>query len=157
MTRIKEKLKPLGVLLVLVVATLLAVKFFLWNAWKLERAAAMAESILKAHPAVNLVISRGNRVLFQKGFPYNPNGNYYIVNGFDMTPHVTDTRRVELSVRLNGEPVSIAGLYRFKTFNILVVNGRYIIFTAADSGIETLVRLKAEILGVTGSLKKLSL
>jgi hypothetical protein len=142
---LKDIFKKAAVPLLLGVVTLLAFKFFMWNSWKVERTKYLAESYFNAPSAVNLELSRGPDVLFEKSFPYNPAGRYYLVNGFDIMPYVKEEGKIGflgVAVTVNRPRTRPDRLYRFKDFNIMEVQGAYFVFTSAGGGIKNLVRLR---------------
>ncbi|MCP5048161.1 MAG: hypothetical protein GY940_13400 [bacterium] len=154
---LKALLKKAAIPALLGLVTLLTFKFIMWNSWKVDRAVNLAKQTINAHPAVNLTLSKGNDSLFRKSFPYNPDGNYYLVNRFDITPYITDTGSLTLGLSVNGEAASSMVLYRFKTFNILDFEDTYFVFTIEGSGIEAFVRLRNTIPFILDSLVPLYL
>jgi hypothetical protein len=152
----KELVKKASVGLILLIITLLTFKFIMWNWWKVEGAVKLAKGILKAPSAVNLTILQENSILFQKSFPYNHKGNYYIVNHFDITPYLSDYSTI---FELNGQKAASIVWYRFKTFNIVDVQNHYFLFTTDDRnrGIETFLEVKNSMPNTIRSLFKLAL
>ncbi|UCH95894.1 MAG: hypothetical protein JSV88_03350 [Candidatus Aminicenantes bacterium] len=146
-------LKTIGNWLVILIVILLSYKFFMWNYWKVERAAALTKKILKAPPAVNLVLSKDHTPVFQKSFAYNPRGNYYIVNQWDITPYIADDdnngtnhdSKFTLEVSVNNQIAESLSVHRFKTFNIITYRDHYFVFTTPDCSIEEFVKLKDSI------------
>jgi len=153
----REILKKIGIGIIIIVASVLTFKFIMWNKWKVERAAVLTGKILRAPTAVNLTLGDNNGILYQKSFANNPTGNYYIVNQFDITPHIDKTNRLTLRVNVNGQTAVPTTLHRFKAFNIIRCTGFdpdtdtdadtdadtdiYFAFTTADCDIEAFVRL----------------
>ena len=152
----KEILAKIGQGLLMLIITLLTFKFIMWNNWKLERAATLAEGIIKAPSAVNLTLTQKNTgtILFQKGFPHNPKGNYYIVNQFDITPYIDDN--LNITVTVNDQIVQTLSLHRFKNVNAVTFKDYYLFFTTRNCGIEEFIKLKDSIPSIIDSLVKRS-
>lgn len=158
--RRKPILNEIGKGIVILFIVIAAFKFITWNFPKLEQAAAVTTRIVKAPPAVNLIISKGKTALFRKSFPYNPGGNYYIVNRFDISPYIEEpagTGRNSLEFTVNGQRIHSFLLFRFTRFNILYSGNHSFVFTTRDSGIEDLVRLRKRMPFIRASLLKLAL
>ncbi|NIO81241.1 MAG: hypothetical protein GTN53_09750 [Candidatus Aminicenantes bacterium] len=155
--RNQEILKKIGIGIIICIVSVLTFKFIMWNKWKVERSTALAKKILRAPAAVNLTISNREGVLFQKSFANNPNGNYYIINHFDITPHVDRANRLTLTVMVNGQKAVPIDLHRFKTVNILHCTGFdpdiYFAFTTRDCEMEEFVRLIQSLPSIINSLK----
>ena len=150
----KILLKKIGQVLLIFIITLLTFKFIMWNWWKIDRATALAKGIIKAPSAVNLTLSGKNTgsVLFRKSFAYNSNGNYYIINQFDISPYIGHNLKITLTV--NRQNAQSPSLHRFKTFNVVTVKGRHFVFTTPDCGIEEWVELKKNLPAIIDSLDK---
>ena len=150
----KTFLKKVGHGLIILIITILTFKFIMWNYWKLERAAALAKGIIKAPSAVNLILSKKNTgsVLFRKSFAYNHNGNYYIIDHFDISPYIDNNLKVTLAV--NDQNAQSLLLHRFKTFTIVTVKGQHFVFTTPNCGIEEFVELKKALPFTINSLDK---
>jgi hypothetical protein len=129
----------------------------MWNKWKVERAAVLAKKILRAPAAVNLTLADDNGILFQKSFAHNSNGNYYIINHFDITPHVDKANRLKLTIVVNGQKVVPVDVHRFKTFNIIHCAGSepgiYFVFTTRDCEMEEFIHLIHSLPAIINSLK----
>lgn len=136
----------------ILIVTLLTFKFIMWNYWKVERAAVLAKGIINAPSAVNLTLTQKNTgtPLYRKSFVYNPNGNYYIINRFDITPYIDYNLNVHVTV--NGQTTQSPLLYRFKAFNIITFKDYYLVFTGRDCGIEEFIELKDTIPIIIDSL-----
>ena len=152
----QELIKKAGIGLIILLITLLTFKFIMWNFWKVERAIKRAKGILQAPSAVNLTILKENSILFQKSFAYNGEGNYYIINHFDIFPYLSDYSTI---FELNDQKVASIVLYRFKTFNIVDIENHYFLFTTGKSshGIEAFLEIKTSIPDIIHSLFKLAL
>lgn len=152
----QELIKKASIGLIILIITLLTFKFIMWNWWKVEGAVKLAKGILKAPSAVNLTILKENSILFQKSFAYNHEGNYYIVNHFDIFPYLSDYSTI---FELNGQKAASIVLYRFKTFNIVDIQNHYFLFTTGKSnrGIEAFLDVKTSIPYIIHSLFKLAL
>jgi hypothetical protein len=157
----REIMKKIGIGIIIIVVSVLTFKFIMWNKWKVERAAVLTEKILRAPAAVNLTLVHNNGILYQKSFANNPDGNYYIVNHFDITPHIDKADRLTLTVIVNGQKAVPVGLHRFKTFNIIrctgfdpdTDTGIYFAFTTGDCGMEEFLRLIQSLPAIIDSLK----
>lgn len=132
----------------------LTFKFFMWNYWKVEQAWSQAKDILKAPPAVNLELREENILLFQKSFAYNPRGNFYLINHFDIAPYIGD--KLELTMTVNKVNPGSLLLYRFKRFNIIVIKDYYFVFFIQSIEIEEFVKLRDSMLLVFKSLPGLA-
>jgi len=135
--------------LIILVVTVLTYKFIMWNSWKVKQAVEQAQKILAAPPAINLTLSKDNTVLFQKSFAHNSQGNYYIINHFDISPHIQQTGGNKGSIfpfrmTINGQNKKNQSLrlHRFKTFNMVTVNGYHFVFTVSNCKIEDFVKIK---------------
>jgi hypothetical protein len=121
--------------LIIVIITFLAVRFIQWNYWKIERAVGLAGKIVRAAPAVNLTVwSNGRRngiPLYQKSFSYNVDGQYYIVNDFDIAPYYNGDGK-NLKIAVNNREIGPLQIYRFKTFSVLSDGNRYFVFTTRN-------------------------
>lgn len=153
----QEILKKIGIGIIIVVVSVLTFKFLMWNYWKVERSTALAKKILHAPAAVNLTLADDNGILFQKSFAHNPNGNYYLINQFDITSHVDDANRLKLTIIVNGQKVVPVDVHRFKTFNIIHCTGSepgiYFAFTTRDCEMEEFIRLIHSLPAIINSLK----
>ena len=132
-------LKMIGNGLIILIVTVLTYKFIAWNSWKVEQAVTQAKKILAAPPAVNLTLSKKNTPLFQKGFAHNSQGNYYIINHFDITPYIGEN--LDLSLSVNKQKNDSLLLYRFKHFNIIVSMGFRFVFTTSQCSMEEFINL----------------
>jgi hypothetical protein len=142
-------LKTIANGLIILVVTVLTFKFIMWNSWKVEQAVIQAKRILAAPPAINLTLSKDNTVLFQKSFAHNSQGNYYIINHFDISPYIKRTGRDKDSIipfwpTINGQNKKDQSfrLHRFKTFNMVTVNGYHFVFTVSNCKIEDFLKIK---------------
>jgi hypothetical protein len=149
-------LKEIGRGILILFITVLAFKFIMWNFWKLEQAAAVTKGIHKAPSAVNVTASTGNTTLFQKGFAYNRKGNYYIINHFDIAPHIENIANGFVKLAVNDQEISSLLLSQFKHFNAFCFNGYCFAFTTEHSGIEDLLRLREWMPFMAGCLFKLA-
>ncbi len=159
-------MKNAGIGFIILIITLLTFKFMMWNFWKVENAVKLTKGILNAPSAMNLTILKENSILFKKSFAYNRKGNYYIVNHFDITPHLSDDSAI-FGLKLNNQKISSIVLYRFKTFHIVNIKGHYFVFpignsnininTNSHSDIETFVEIRNSIPFIIHSLYKLAL
>ena len=150
----KSLLKKIGQGLLILIITLMAFKFIMWNFWKLERAAKLARGIVNSPPAVNVALwekSTGSP-LYRKSFAYNPQGNYYISNHFDITPYIGDNLNVTLAI--NGQNAQSLLLKRFKTFNVVTVKGQHFVFTTAACGIREFVQLQKTLPSIISPVEK---
>jgi hypothetical protein len=153
----REILKKIGIGIIICIVSVLTFKFIMWNKWKVERAAVLAKKIFRAPAAVNLTLSNNNGILFQKSFAHNPNGNYYIINHFDITPHVDKANRLKLTLMVNGQEAVPVDLHRLKSVNILHCTGFdpdiYFAFTTSDCEMEEFIRLIHSLPAIINSLK----
>lgn len=149
-------MKEIGRGILILLITVLAFKFIMWNSWKLEQAAAVTKGILSAPPAVNVTASTGNTTLFQKGFAYNRGGNYYIINHFDITGHIENIANGSVKLAVNDQEIPSLLLSRFKHFNAFCFNGYCFAFTTEHSGIQDLLRLREWMPLMAGCLFKLA-
>jgi hypothetical protein len=149
----KSLLKNVSNGLIILIVTVFTYKFIMWNFWKLEEATAQAKKILEAPPAVNLILSKGNSVLFQKSFPYNVKGKYYIINHFDITPFIGD--KLDLIMSVNKTNCDSFLLYRFKHFNIISFRDYCFVFTTRDCEMEEFLKLIDAMPRIMDSLPKL--
>lgn len=147
-------LKTIGSGLVILIVMGLTYKFTRWNYWKVEQAVTQAKKILTAPPALNLTLSKTNTVLFQKSFAQNSQGNYYIINQFDITPYIGDN--LDLTLSINRQNSDSPWLYRFKHFNILASRGCCFVFTNPRCGIEEFIKMKDSLPLIIASLPKLA-
>jgi hypothetical protein len=155
--RKQEIIKKIGIGVIICAASVLTFKFLMWNYWKVERTATLAKKILRAPAAVNLTLSNRGGVLFQKSFVYNPDGNYYIVNHFDIAPYIDQANRLTLNLGINRRQSVSAAVHRFETFNLLHCTGFdadiYFAFTTGDCDMEEFVRLIRLLPSIINSLK----
>jgi hypothetical protein len=157
-------MKNAGIGFIILIITLLTFKFIMWNFWKVENAVKLTKGILNAPSAVNLTILKGNSILFQKSFAYNREGNYYIVNHFDITPHLSNDSAI-FRLKLNNQKITSIVLYRFKTFHIVNIKDHYFVFPIGKSNIkikshsdiETFVEIRDSIPFIIHSLFKLAI
>jgi hypothetical protein len=147
-------LKTIGSGLVIIIVMVLTYKFTAWNYWKVEQAVTQAKKILAAPPALNLTLSKDNMFLFQKSFAQNSQGNYYIINQFDITPYIGD--KFNLTLSINRQNSDSLWLYRFKHFNILDSRGCRFVFTNPSCGIEEFIKMKDSLPLIIDSLPKLA-
>lgn len=147
---IKQPLhKTIGSGLIILIVTVLTYKFIMWNFWKVEQAVTQAKKILAAPPAINLTLSKDNTILFQKSFARNLQGNYYIINHFDITPYIHQIgsnkgSRFPLRASINDQNKKnqFLQLHRFKTFNMITVNSYHFVFTVSNCKIEDFLKIK---------------
>ncbi|MCP5048181.1 MAG: hypothetical protein GY940_13500 [bacterium] len=144
-------MKKIGIPLLLGIVTLFMFKFIMWNSWKVERALNLAKKIFEAPSAVNLALLNENEPVFLKSFAHNSGGNYYIVKRFDITPYFSDTQELNLTIRVNGRFSTSITLYRFKSFNTVIVDNYKFVFIKKECSIENFVQLLNFIPIVTGS------
>jgi hypothetical protein len=153
----QEILKKIVIGILIAVVSVLTFKFLMWNYWKVERSAVLAKKILQAPAAVNLTLSNREEVLFQKSFANNPNGNYYIINQFDITPHIDKANRLTLTVMVNSQKAVPVEVHRFKTVNILHCTGFdpdiYFAFTTSGCEIEEFVHLIQSLPSIIKAIK----
>lgn len=135
--------------LIILVVTVLTYKFIMWNFWKVDQAVIQTRKILAAPPAINLTLLKDKTVLFQKSFAHNSQGNYYIINHFDISPYIQRTGRDKDSifpfrVTINGQNKKNQSLrlHHFKNFNIVTVNGHHFVFTVSNCKIEDFLKIK---------------
>lgn len=147
-------IKKIGIGILFCLITILAFKFFIWNFWQLEWAAAFTKGVIEAPPAVNLTVTSHQNPCFKKSFAYNPAGNYYIINHFDIGPYIHKGSELKLSI--DNRHAQSPLLYRFKTFNIAAVQSHFFVFTTRDCGIEEFVELKDSIFSIVNSLALLA-
>ncbi|MGD2084747.1 MAG: hypothetical protein PVH61_01065 [Candidatus Aminicenantes bacterium] len=147
-------LKTIANGLIILVVTVLTYKFIMWNFWKVEQAVTQAKKILAAPPAINLTLSKNNQVLFQKSFAYNSQGNYYIINHFDISPYIGENLAFTMSV--NRQHTNSLWLYRFEHFNIIGFQHYHFVFTTPHCGIEEFIKLKDSMPVIIDSLSKLA-
>lgn len=147
-------IKKVGTGILFCLITILAFKFFMWNFWQLELAAAFTRGLIESPPAVNLTVTNRHDPCFKKSFAYNPTGNYYIINRFDIGPYIHNGSDLTFSIdnRYAQSPL----IYRFKTFNIAVSQGHFFVFTNGDCGIEGFVELKDSAFSIVNSLARLA-
>ncbi len=144
-----KRLKTAGIIILMILVTILTVKFLQWNFWKVDRAFRIGKKIISAPAAVNLkFVNPGQKgaVVYQKGFPFNLEGNYYIVDQFDLTAYIDRQQHVILRMQINRVPYKIESLHRFEYYTIVGVSylekKTYFIFTRANCPIEEFVKLK---------------
>ena len=142
-------LKTIGSGVIILFVTVLTYKFIMWNFWKVEQALIQAKKILAAPPAINLTLSKDNTVLFQKSFAHNSQGNYYIINHFDITPYIHQIPGdkspgfpLRVSINDQNKKNQIIDLHRFKTFNMVTVNGYHLVFTVSNCKIEDFLKIR---------------
>lgn len=157
MERLEGMMKKAGPVLLVLVATLLAYKFYMWNNWKVERAAAMARKTAAAQPAVNLIVSKNGTILHRQSFGYNKSGNYYLTNRFDIGPFIEEDRKLTASLELERGDTEFTGLHRFEKYNIVLLEVKgerfYFLFTTGKCRMEDFIRLRREASGIIGSFK----
>jgi len=153
-TKKQSLLKTVGSGLIILIVIGFTYKFTRWNYWKVEQAVTQAKKILAAPPAVNITLSKDNTVLFQKSFAYHSQGNYYIVNQFDITPYIGEN--LDLTLSVNGETGDSLWLYRFKHFNIIVFRGYHFVFTTPHCDLEEFIKVKDSLPFIIDSLSKLA-
>ncbi|MCP5109041.1 MAG: hypothetical protein GY950_37010 [bacterium] len=156
-TPARSVVKEVGTGFLVLLITVLAFKFIAWNYWKLEQAVTLTKEIFAAPPAVNLTVSTENSLLFQKSFSHNRNGHYYIINHFDITPHIKDIAGGSITLTVNDQKIDSFLLFRFTRFNIVHFNDYYFALTTQNCRIEDLVRLRETMPVIAGSLFKLAL
>jgi hypothetical protein len=150
----QDFLKTIGNGLIILIVTVLTFKFIMWNFWKVEQAVTQTKKILAAPPALNLTLSKDNTFLFQKSFAYNSQGNYYIINHFDITPYIGEN--LDLTLSVNRQNNDSLWLYRFKHFNIIVFRDYHFVFTTPHCGIEEFIKLKNSMPLNINSISKLT-
>jgi len=129
-------------------------KFTRWNYWKVEQAVIQAKKILAAPPAINITLSKDNTILFQKSFAHHSQGNYYIINQFDITPYIGEN--LDLTLSVNRETSDSLWLYRFKQFNIIVSRDYHFVFTTPHCDPEEFIKVKDSLPLIIDSLSKLA-
>ncbi|MCP4150629.1 MAG: hypothetical protein GY757_22980 [bacterium] len=139
--------------LIILVLSIMAFKFIIWNWWKMERFARMTNAVLTAQPAVNLGIFEEKKELFRRSFAHNGKGNYYIISNFDILPHINSG---SIALKINRQTVTGFILSRFTNFNIIHSNGHYFVFTAKGCGIEAFEKMRHSLPGIIASIPKLA-
>ena len=147
-------LKTVGSGLIILIVIVFTYKFIRWNYWKVGQAVTQAKKILAAPPAINITLSKDNTVLFQKSFANNSQGNYYIINQFDITPYIGEN--LDLTLSINRQNNDSLLLYRFKNFNIIVSRDCHFVFTTPRCGIEEFIKVKDSMPLIINSLSKLA-
>lgn len=147
-------LKNLGTGLIILIVIVFAYRFITWNYWKVEQAVTQAKKILAAPPAINITLSKDNTIVFQKSFAYHAQGNYYIINQFDIGPYIG--KNLDLTLSIDREKSDSLLLYRFKHFNIIVSRGYHFVFTTARCGIEEFIKMKDSMPLIINSLSELA-
>ncbi len=145
-------IKQVGAGLVILTVTFLTYKFIRWNYWKVERAAALAKGIQNAPHAVNLTLSKENHSLFEKSFAYNPEGNYYIINQFDVGPYITPGSTADLDFRVNNRENRRPPVRRFDFFNMITIGDYHFVFTTSDCPMEKFLELKETMPNLIGTI-----
>lgn len=145
-----------GPLILVVLATLLAYKFFMWNQWKVHRAVAQTRKIVKAPAAVNLTVSKDGTLLHRQSFEFNEEGNYYIVNRFDIGSYIGEGDRLGVDIDPGRSPSEFSGLHRFDKYNIVVFSSSgekcYFVFTTGKFDVEDYIGLRTGIPRVIDSI-----
>lgn len=153
---LKRIMKSAGPVLLVLVATLLAYKFYMWNHWKVERAVAQARKIAAAQPAVNLAVTKDGKPLHRQSFAYNGDGNYYLTNRFDIGLFIEEDKKLTVSLELGRGPAVLAGLHRFEKYNIVLLDTGgerfYFVFTTRKCRMEDFIGLRAGIPRVIDSM-----
>lgn len=149
----KILLKQWGQGTIVLFTILLTVKFFLWNSWKVERAAVVFQGICKAPGAVNLVILDpvNQRELFRKGFPARSRENeknYYIVHSFDITSYLDQEGTPKILLSVNQQPVTNPKFYRGESCFIISAANHYFVFPIPAGHAETLAHLYTSMPGI---------
>jgi len=147
-------LKTVGSGLMVLVVIVFTYKFTGWNSWKVAQAVTQAKKVLSAPPAVNITLSKDNTVLFQKSFAHNSQGNYYIINQFDISPYIGEN--LDLSLSINRQNNDSLWLYRFKSFNIIVSRDYHVVFATPRCGLEEFIKVKESMPLIIDSLSKLA-
>ncbi len=145
--------KEIGKGIIILFILIAAFKFISWNFFKLEQVADTTKEFLSASPAVNLTVQKGKTTLFRRGFPFDRKGICYIVNRFDITPHVTGE---PIRLTVNDRPLAPLRVFRFTRFNILSSPDYCFVFTTPRCEIEDLVRLRDIAPFIPGALSKLA-
>jgi len=140
--------------LLILIVIVFTYKFIRWNYWKVKQAVTQAKTILAAPPAINITLSKDNTILFQKSFANNSQGNYYIINQFDISPYIGENLDLTLSVNRQNKDSLL--LYRFKHFNIIDFGGYHFLFTTPRCGIEEFIKVKDNMPLIINSLSKLA-
>lgn len=153
--KLKKIFKKVAVPALLVIVTLLAVKFYMWNDWKIDRAIRMVKGSANAPAAVNLVLSTENETLFETSFAFNPGENVYLVNLFDISPYIKETnnsRTLDLTLTVNRRKLRPDGVYCFENYNIIAAGEMKFVFTSAGCDIHCLIRLRQNLGDITAAL-----
>lgn len=148
----EKTLKKVGIGILTCAITILAFKFFIWNFWKLEWTEDFFKGVMDAPAAVNLTISQRDNLIFKKSFPRNKNGNFFIINQFDISPYI----RVlpDLVVSIDNNPTRSLKLTRYDTFYILAAQNYYFVFTTPECGIKDFLVLKKNIVSIINNFLK---
>ena len=146
-------LEQAGIALIILVITVLAFKFTAWNSWKLASFVETTGNVMKAPPAVNLTVLKKKTILYRESFAFNREGNFYIINGFDVTGHIDDD---SFRLRLNDRTIGDFVLYRFTDFNILCFEDYSFVFTTEACKMETFVKLYNSARYIVNSLPRLA-
>ncbi len=158
METFKNILKKAGPVALVLLSTLLAYKFYMWNQWKVERAVVMVKKIVEAPAAVNMTLWKGETLLYRKSFAYNTEGNYYLINRFDIGPYIDKTGERSIDLELERGKGKYVGLYRFEKYNIVVqdINGErfFFVFTNGKCRVEDFSHLRLGMAGIVKALKK---
>jgi hypothetical protein len=150
----QDLMKKIGNGILFCLITILAFKFFAWNSWKLEWAADFMRGVINAPPAVNLTVTDSHGLHFKNSFSFNPTGNYYIINRFDISPYIRESSGLMFSIDKHHQQSPL--IYRFKNFNIAAVGDRFFVFTKPDCGIDAFVELKDSAFSIVNSLARLT-
>lgn len=152
-----QYLKKCGAPILIIIVTFLAVKFFMWNGWMIDRAMRMVRGTLAAPSAVNLTLSRDKETLFYVAFPFNSEGNYYLVNRFDISPFINKSENactLDLTVTVNKRILKPDAVNSFKGYHIVSIGEMNVVFTTAECDIYCLVRLRENLPDIIAELKR---
>jgi len=153
----QDTIKKIGVAVLVLTVTILTYKFIAWNAWKVKEAVILGKRILNEHSAVNLTLGHGEQAVFKKSFPFNPKGNFYIINTFDITSYIEDGTRVSLDVGVNGTNLNPPILHKLTGFYILECRDYYFVFTFPGIDYPHIPALEKSLRGIIETIKQKSI
>ncbi len=122
----------------------LAMLFMASNGWQLTRSWLLLRGILRAPPAVNLVVLRGEKEILRRSFPANDEGDWYLVGDLDLGP---GPGPVPLSLRIDGRPLEAR---RVQLDDAVAFVGRWrekpivFLFARPQAGMRRFARLQGE-------------
>lgn len=148
----KEKTKLILAFILIGSATFLTYKFISWNYWKVTQSIQFTRRVLNEHGAVNLTLSKDGKRVFQKGFQFNKNGNFYIITYFDLKHYLRGNNALNTEIRINEKKISDVKQYSFPDYDILGCEGHYFVFTGMEFPIETLPALEKNLPSIIKSL-----